>query len=134
VQTAYNEGDEQTYTVPNGRIDCDEFPFIVMTSNGERDFPAPFLRRCVRLTMKERTKDELTEIVEAHLGEVSKDAKSMIDDFYDRRDDMRDRGNLATDQLLNAIYLVTRGKIPEGKEREALLEQLLKPLSSSEDS
>jgi MoxR-like ATPase len=134
VQTAYSEGNEQTFTVENGRIDCDEFPFIVMTSNGERDFPAPFLRRCVRLSMKERNREELIEIVESHLGEVSGDAQSMIDDFYNRREDMRDRGNLATDQLLNAIYLVTRGKIPEGAERQALLNQLLKPLSSSEDS
>ena len=50
------------------------------------------------------------------------------------REDLRDRGNLATDQLLNAIYLVAKGKIPQGKERESLLEQLWKPLSSSEDS
>ncbi len=25
----------------HGRIACSEFPFIVMTSNGEREFPAP---------------------------------------------------------------------------------------------
>jgi MoxR-like ATPase len=134
VQTAYTEGEEQMHPVENGRIDCDEFPFIVMTSNGERDFPAPFLRRCIRLTMQEPSEDELTSIVEAHLSEVSSEAKGMIHDFYERREDLRDRGNLATDQLLNAIYLVAKGKIPQGKEREALLEQLWKPLSSSEDS
>jgi MoxR-like ATPase len=134
VQTAYTEGDEQTYAVENGRIDCDEFPFIVLTSNGERDFPAPFLRRCIRLTMQEPSEDELTNIVAAHLSEVDAETKVMIHDFYERREDLRDRGNLATDQLLNAIYLVTQGKIPQGKERDVLLEQLWKPLSSSEDS
>jgi len=48
--------------------------------------------------------------------------------------EVSDRGQLATDQLLNAVYLVTRGEIPQGEQREALLKQLLKPLSSSEDT
>jgi MoxR-like ATPase len=134
VQTAYTEGDEQTYKVENGRIDCDEFPFIVLTSNGERDFPAPFLRRCIRLTMQEPDEAELTNIVAAHLSEVGAETKAMIHDFYERRESLRDRGNIATDQLLNAVYLVTQGRMPQGKEREALLDQLWKPLSSSEDS
>src|SRR5712692_4071422 len=34
--------------ISGGRVICRQFPFIVMTSNGEREFPAPFLRRCIQ--------------------------------------------------------------------------------------
>lgn len=134
VQTSYTGGEAQTAIVERGRIDCDEFPFIVLTSNGERDFPAPFLRRCIRLTIREPDAKMLEAIVESHLGELSDDIRQLVQDFYELRGEVRDRGQLATDQLLNAVYLVTRGEIPQGEQREALLKQLLKPLSSSEDT
>jgi MoxR-like ATPase len=135
VQTSYTYGHETTFKVPAGRVDCDAFPFIVMTSNGERDFPAPFLRRCIRLTMHEPDQDELTRIVEAHLKQEATPAIAMlIDEFYARRDELREKGNLATDQLLNAVYLVTQGQVLDAAGRERLLEQLWKPLNSSEDA
>ena len=34
-----------------GRVRCRAFPFVVLTSNGEREFPPAFLRRCVRLKL-----------------------------------------------------------------------------------
>src|SRR6266536_5314394 len=37
--------------VVDGRIACAAFPVIVITSNGEREFPAAFLRRCLRFDM-----------------------------------------------------------------------------------
>lgn len=134
VQTAYTTGEERTFPIPNGRIDCEEFPFIVLTSNGERDFPAPFLRRCIRLTMKEPSIAELTAIVEAHLQEkATAEVQRLIQDFYDQREEGRDRAPLATDQLLNAVYMVTRGQVISQTNRAELLKHLFKPLSSSED-
>jgi len=138
IQTFYTEKGEitdrdRTVSIKKGRIQCTEFPFIILTSNGERDFPAPFLRRCVRLTMKEPGLLELEKIVEAHLGAVSADAKTLIQQFFEKRNAAKERGNLATDQLLNAIYLITKGQIPPGQTYEDLIERLLKPLSSSED-
>ena len=45
-------GDEQPAHGPSRRARAvRHFPFVVLTSNGERDFPAAFLRRCVRFTM-----------------------------------------------------------------------------------
>jgi MoxR-like ATPase len=136
VQTSYTHGKEMTFPVLAGRVDCDAFPFIVMTSNGERDFPAPFLRRCIRLTMNEPDQNELTRIVEAHLKKAATaEVKKLIEDFYTEREAVREnRGNLATDQLLNAVYLVTQGKVLDEVGRKRLLEQLWKPLSSSEDA
>lgn len=49
--------------VRNGRIECGQFPFVVMTSNGEREFPPPFLRRCIRLMIEPPDKKQLSDIV-----------------------------------------------------------------------
>ncbi len=38
-------------TVTRGVVRCREFPVVVITSNGERDFPPAFMRRCVRLDL-----------------------------------------------------------------------------------
>jgi MoxR-like ATPase len=94
----------ETFPIFNGHIKCRAFPFVVMTSNGEREFPAPFLRRCVRLQMPEPDKALLTKVVEAHLGpDVAARAEAMIEEFAsDSIGTAR-----ATDQLLNAVFLLT---------------------------
>ncbi|MGH9798912.1 MAG: AAA family ATPase, partial [Blastocatellia bacterium] len=88
-----------------GRVNCRQFPFVVMTSNGERDFPAPFLRRCLQLDLQEPKRDQLEEIVKAHFnGKLPDESAEMIGKFLALRDD--DRKTVATDQLLNAVFLV----------------------------
>lgn len=135
VRTAYSDETETTAkdfktVISKGRVRCQSFPFVILTSNGERDFPPPFLRRCLRLNMREPNQIELVKIVEAHLGEkIAEQAKDLITDFLKKRK----QGDLATDQLLNAIYLVTRDRAPSGQEKEQLIEQLLKYLTSAED-
>lgn len=139
VRTSYRDEDEHTFRnatakITNGKVLCKQFPFVILTSNGERDFPPPFLRRCLRLKMEEPSEGELERIVKAHLGEVSKEAKQLIAEFLKKRDDERSRGDVATDQLLNAIYLMTRERSPLGEDRERLRDHLLRHLSSAEDT
>ncbi|GIG93304.1 AAA family ATPase [Plantactinospora endophytica] len=89
--------------VINGLVRCRAFPFIVLTSNDEREFPPAFLRRCIRLTLAEPTAEQLAAMVAAHLGaNVADRAQHMIDEFTSRRNGT---GTFATDQLLSAIYL-----------------------------
>jgi MoxR-like ATPase len=139
VRTAYKDPKKATYQdayweIIEGQVPCSEFPFVVMTSNGERDFPPPFLRRCVRLNMKEPDAKQLAAIVTAHLGpHLATDAKDLIDDLIGKFVEKREGGDLATDQLLNAIYLLTQDQVPTGNEREALEKHLLKYLTSAED-
>ena len=158
VQTAYKDNQEFTYNdgykvengkyqVPGGKVVCEEFPFVILTSNGERDFPAPFLRRCVRLTMKEPDAERLQTIVKAHLTQqVEQDKnelepssmlpeemiKTLVDKFVKKRN-ASGRGDLATDQLLNALYLVMRERDIDLSTREDFIDRLWKHLSSSED-
>lgn len=114
----------------NGEIVCKEFPFVVMTSNGERDFPPAFLRRCLRLKMEEPELDKLRNIVAGYLGGgVQKKYDWVIQEFFDQRKSKI----LATDQLLNAVHLISKGKIDNEQSIEALKQDLLSNIFRSLD-
>ncbi|MDF5734049.1 MAG: MoxR family ATPase [Rhizonema sp. PD38] len=132
VRTAYSDETEEitkgdiSTPIKDGRVTCTDFPFVILTSNGERDFPAPFLRRCLRLTMKLPNKEELVKIVSAHLGEEtakSKDIDKLIQSFVNKQS----TETLATDQLLNAIFMVVNGGLGT---QDVLIERLLQDLGA----
>ncbi|WP_369032781.1 AAA family ATPase [Streptomyces adonidis] len=114
------------HDIDNGLVGCAEFPVIVLTSNGERDFPAPFLRRCVRFDMPTLTVPTLTGIVEAHLEKIEEDTThTLVTDFVDRLN----RGeNLAVDQLLSAVHLLRGDRIQDEEQRTRLQELLFQGL------
>jgi len=114
-------------------VRCDAFPLVFLTSNGERDFPPAFLRRCLRLDLRPRQDPEdLAEVVEARLvgaegtGDLGQWLKRLatgggaspvaseryealppeIKDLIKRFLARADNRTLATDQLLNAVFLV----------------------------
>ncbi|AFZ01296.1 AAA family ATPase [Calothrix sp. PCC 6303] len=117
--------------ITKGRVRCTQFPFVLLTSNGEREFPPAFLRRCLRLTMENPDAKALEKIVRSHLGDgVMSEAEALIDQFIQLRD-KPDAGDLATDQLLNAIYLVTRERSPVGNDKERLLKALMAYLTTT---
>ena len=106
TQTVESE-DGLDVPIQKGLVPCQAFPVVVMTSNGEREFPSAFLRRCVRVQMPNPKKEALVSIVRAHLGEaLIQQFDSVIEDFVDRNEE--EDGNLATDQLLNTLYLLTQ--------------------------
>jgi MoxR-like ATPase len=111
-----------------GQVRCRRFPFIAITSNGERDLPPAFLRRCLRVDIAPPKKDDLRDIVRAHLGaEQTQVLEQLLTDFVDRRS----KGAvLATDQLLNTFFLVTRGAPMTSDERTRLENILLRELGS----
>jgi MoxR-like ATPase len=115
VQTS----DGKTHKVVDGRIPCEQFPIIIMTSNGEREFPLPFKRRCIQLEIKEPNKEELTKIVKAHLelgDDLTQEIETQIQKFYEKRE----KGPLATDQLLNVVFMLMNKPLPNAKEKEAI--------------
>jgi MoxR-like ATPase len=142
VRTAYNDEDEFTYGrgkefIRRGKVRCNDFPFVILTSNGERDFPPPFLRRCLRLNIAEPGKTELEKIIQAHFADemrqpnnlVRQEMNTLIERFLAKQKD----GDLATDQLLNAMYLVTRENSNLGNSKESLIQAVLKYLNRAED-
>lgn len=128
--------DGSEVTISAGRVRCRTFPLVIMTSNGERDFPPAFLRRCLRLDIEPpREATELEAIVRAHLGpEVFAHAeatiKQSITDFLRERDRADVRGHIATDQLLNLIYMATQEHRPDAKAEQQLRKELLRRLGS----
>jgi len=94
---------EKKVRVYHGKVTCNEFPLVIMTSNGERDLPPPFLRRCVRLDIKEPNDEQLAKIVEKKFPNSDLGLRAeVINLFIEKRES---GGILATDQLLNAIFL-----------------------------
>ncbi|MDX3779332.1 AAA family ATPase [Streptomyces europaeiscabiei] len=123
------DGTDARVAVVRGRVRCRAFPFVVMTSNGEREFPPAFLRRCVRLELPQPRGTHLEEIVQAHLGEPGSYARELTERFLERGTD----GELATDQLLNAIYLTGVSGI-DAASRDELAEQVMPYLSRTRDA
>ena len=119
--------DGQIRPVPAGRIRCHEFPIIILTSNREREFPAAFLRRCVQLRIGQPGPAQLAKIVAARLRpEMSATATDLIDVFLARRS----AADLATDQLLNAVYLTFEAAREPGPDRTSLAERLMQDLGA----
>lgn len=121
--------EERTYVVPDGHVRCTRFPFIVMTSNGERDFPAPFLRRCIRYAMPAPTVDTLRAAVAAHLKQELPDSGPVPDLITEFAARIARGDALAVDQLLNAVRLISDAQAPSGPQRDRILDLLLRELS-----
>lgn len=123
--------------IVNGFVRCNDFPFVVITSNGERELPAPFLRRCLRLDIELPNPKKLESIVNSHFSaQTIAERDELIRQFLARSGPT---GKLATDQLLNAIYLSNAISQKKGNEqdlehasitKESLIQALLRPLDS----
>ena len=131
------DGEGKSVMVRNGEIAFTEFPLVVMTSNGERDFPAPFLRRCVQFELAEPSAAELRRIVMAHFQWISEDDADLRDlknpaspegllaKFIAKRNEMP----LSTDQLLNAVHVLrSAGSSFTPAEQDQLLKTLFQKL------
>ncbi len=112
-------------TKKKGIVQCDAFPFIVLSSNGERDLPPAFLRRCLQLNLKLPDEEKLQEIVLAYLDTMSsKEMDQLIKQFIKKSDSSK----LATDQLLNAAFMIIKGEIPNLDECEKIGNELFQDL------
>jgi MoxR-like ATPase len=61
-------------------------PLIIITSNGERELPPAFLRRCVEYSITDAQEERLLDIAESHFaGETRASLKAMLDDVVAAR-------------------------------------------------
>ncbi|MEU9331798.1 AAA family ATPase [Streptomyces sp. NPDC048290] len=112
--------------IRDGRIECREFPVVVITSNGEREFPAAFRRRCLPLEMRTPTRDQLLAMVEGHLGARPHGTEDLVDLFVQR---IQAGGTHSLDQLLNAVQMTTAGGFQADGDGRKLVEMLLRDLA-----
>ena len=121
-------------TIRRGKIRCAEFPIVIMTSNGEREFPPAFLRRCLRVIMPDPKGEALKNIIKAHFGEDKfKETEADISELIKYFEEKQKDGDRATDQLLNAIHLITNHISYDALDKEGLKDLLFKSLSISEE-
>jgi MoxR-like ATPase len=123
--------------IRRGRVQCRAFPIVVMTSNRERDFPAAFHRRCIRVEMPTPSDPAiLLDVVSSHFKQEwgndawnEEEILKQIDAFL-KDNSQRDR---AIDQLLHALHLL--GGPEQGRhdanQVKTLQQILFKPLSES---
>ncbi len=114
-----------------GRVNCSEFPIIIMTSNGERDFPPAFVRRCLRVKMPDPDQQSLTNIIKSHFTDSSftqteQKTIELIQTFLGKEEQER-----ATDQLLNAVYM--RNNLSSEAFTQDLQDLLFKSLSATDE-
>lgn len=109
--------------IRNGEVRCHAFPIVVMTSNRERDFPAAFNRRCIRVEMPHPTQESLLPLVKAHFGHIEAVGNdSVLTDWIQQfLDDGKDQA-MAIDQLLNSVFLRTHD--PESRPSEIQIDEL----------
>jgi MoxR-like ATPase len=113
--------------VRHGLVRCAAYPIIVITSNGEREFPPAFLRRCLRVDIAPPTAEKLSRIVAAQLGDAAVvEAADVRADFAARSATMA----LSTDQLLNAVYFATSGLQMDPATRRRLVGRIFRDLGA----
>ncbi|MCP4699188.1 MAG: MoxR family ATPase [Gammaproteobacteria bacterium] len=125
-------GEGEPVWIEHGKVLCKIFPLVIMTSNGEREFPPAFLRRCLQLEMRLPNREKLAEIVRVHLQigkEHGEQVKELITRFLRERDD--EKAELATDQLMNAVYLTLKNIDYKNRDKDSLLKALWTSLSAS---
>jgi MoxR-like ATPase len=116
-------------TIVDGRVRCRAFPVIVITSNGEREFPPAFLRRCLRLETRQPDAEQLAAMVASHMVDPDGEHRErLVREFVERS---HLHGGLPADKLLDAVYLATSGAYREDDESwPRLLEALWRNISS----
>ncbi len=132
-----NTLDEQKVSIVKGKIEVNpnNFPLIIMTSNGEREFPPAFMRRCLHMTMQPRRElDELKNIIRRHNVGLNEQEMALLNELLDEESNLvtefleKDKTQYnAIDQLLNSIFLKLKGVKLE--ENEKLLNAIWKALA-----
>ena len=119
-------------SIIRGKVHCSSFPIVIMTSNGERDFPPAFVRRCLRIRMPDPDAAALQTIIKAHFQDeeqsenLKRTTEELIETFLEKEEQER-----ATDQLLNAIYI--RNNLSSEAFTDDLQALLLKGLSTTDE-
>jgi len=129
---AVPDEDDEKVLIEQGRVHCETFPLVILTSNGEREFSPAFLRRCLQLEMQLPDAEKLSRIIEAHLKfdeEQKGKINELMTEFLKRRD--QEKCDLATDQLLNAVYMVLKDVDPRRRDLDELGKKLLDTLWKS---
>ncbi|WP_050025081.1 MoxR family ATPase [Verrucomicrobium sp. BvORR034] len=126
ITVGLHKRESSTKSIKRGHVRCEDFPLVILTSNDEREFPPAFKRRCLRLEIKLPNEDELRQIVEKRVAlnpEDNPKVTTLLKSFQSKLES----GEMSTDQLLNAVYLVARDLSSE--DAMVIKDVVLRPLN-----
>ncbi len=87
--------DGRQVEITGGRVTCNVHPVVVITSNGERQFPAAFLRRCVRIRLQAPRGEQLRSLVAEHFK--GEDYTPDVGEL--------DSGKISPDRVIQALFM-----------------------------
>ena len=112
-----------------GQVHCAEFPVVIMTSNREREFPPAFQRRCIRVGLEKMDGKQLEAMARGYFDQAPEELSELVGIFTTLRDGQNGQERrLATDQLLNLIYLRTRQDALTSGDRQSVIDTVLQSL------
>jgi MoxR-like ATPase len=124
--------------ISQGCVRCKSFPIVVLTSNRERDFPAAFHRRCVRVEMHPPTHiSGWMAIVSSHFRDQwgnDWNEEAVLNQIRAQLEGSENMRNRAIDQLLHAMHILggpDRDR-PDASKVEQLQKILLRPLNDGD--
>ncbi|MFE5892922.1 AAA family ATPase [Streptomyces sp. NPDC002285] len=118
-----------TARISHGRVRCRAFPLILITSNGEKEFPPALLRRCLRLELAPPDLDQLAAMVTARFGQrAGTRGKELVRLFVARA---AREGGMSADQLLNSVYLATSDRFTGDEHWDRLVSSLWRSLDAT---
>ncbi|NMH61123.1 AAA family ATPase [Alteromonas ponticola] len=95
------------------RIQAQQRPIVIITSNNEKELPDAFLRRCFFHYIQFPTPDEMREIVNVHFPDIK---KRLLDEaltaFFDLRDVPGLKKKPSTSELIDWLKLLVAEDIP----------------------
>ncbi|MAY19108.1 MAG: ATP-binding protein [Erythrobacteraceae bacterium] len=95
------------------RIEANERPIVVITSNNEKELPDAFLRRCFFHYIKFPDRDTMADIIEVHFPGIQKAlVKKAMDVFYELRDVPGLKKKPSTSELLDWLKLLLNEDMP----------------------
>ncbi|WP_033306182.1 AAA family ATPase [Streptomyces iakyrus] len=118
-----------TAQVAGGRVRCRAFPLILITSNGEKEFPPALLRRCLRLELPPPNLDQLAAMVAARFGQRAGDRGQELVRLFVARSARE--GGMSADQLLNSVHLATSDRFEGDEHWDRLVDALWRSLDAA---
>ncbi|MFF4624038.1 AAA family ATPase [Nonomuraea jabiensis] len=121
--------ERQPVQVRGGVVRCANFPVIIMTSNGEREFPPAFLRRCLQLRIEHhKERAHLGKVLRAQLPGVADEA---VEDGIAEFVKSSQSGQFPVDQLLSAVFMIK--DVRDRELREQLLKLAMQPIDGPQE-
>ena len=95
------------------RIEAQERPIVVITSNNEKELPDAFLRRCFFHYIKFPDRDTMRDIIEVHYPGIQKNLVSKaMEIFYELREVPGLKKKPSTSELLDWLKLLLNEDMP----------------------